>query len=308
MNSGMKATYNQAMLDIAITPVAPLLIKAADNLDATKPDMQFVRLRLPQCTTVYLPGSSLKGAIRSCFERLLRSQDIHACDPTAGGCSKKKQLHYRDHCYACRTFGSTNLASRVSFSDAFPWGLDAEEDKRKTAADDIEKKYIQVRPGVAIDRRKGKVAAGPFDLEVVTGGTFYSRVVLRNYQLWQLGLLLHVFDEMNSGAQKLGFAKSRGLGQVQVEPQRLLVRQMGILAEDAKKLAGIGLVTDIVNGYKLVATDSITLETPGNSDMLGVSFDFNKENQTLFDGLLNRLKTSDSLRELLNRSRGHDRN
>jgi hypothetical protein len=78
---------------------------------------------------------------------------------------------------------------------------------------------------------------------------------------------------------------------------------MGLLAKDANKLAGIGLVKDMVKDYALVANDSITLDAAGESDMFGLSFEFNRE--ALGSGLLDKLKTSKSLKELLEGSKSH---
>ncbi|MEO0082697.1 MAG: RAMP superfamily CRISPR-associated protein [candidate division WOR-3 bacterium] len=305
MNSvGLKALYNQAMLDIVIKPDGPILIKAADNLDATKPDMQFTRLRTPAGDTVYLPGSSLKGVIRSCAERLLRTQGIATCDPLGGdrcrGESGKQKLHYSRHCYACRTFGSTDLASRVFFSDAFPWPVDAKPEERQKGITETEK-YLQVRPGIGIDRKKGTVKTGAvFDLEVLTGGEFHTRIALRNYQLWQLGLLLYVFDDLNSGAQKLGFGKTRGLGKVTIGVTRLTVKQYGRLAENDKQLAGIGAVADLVETYDLIADDALTVETQGKPETLSLDFAF--EDKAL-EAVLDSLKTSGSMKALVSLSK-----
>lgn len=350
MNSvGLKALYNQAMLDIVVKPDGPILIKASDNLDATKPDMQFTRLRTPSGDTVYLPGSSLKGVIRSCAERLLRTQRIVACDPlamkredrekccaavyagyrqhrhnddhrpfewpqhlatlvcyldTLAQVAKRQlpeKLHYSGHCHACRTFGSTDLASRVLLSDAFPWEVDSKPEDRPKKVKEVEK-YLQVRPGIGIDRKKGTVKGGAvFDLEVLTGGEFHTRIVLRNYQLWQLGLLLHVFDDLNSGAQKLGFGKTRGLGKVTVEVTRLTVKQYGDLAKNETQLAGIGAVTDLVKGYDLIEDDVLTVQTRGKPETLSLDFAFEGEEQ--LKAVRGALKTSGSMKALVNLSK-----
>jgi CRISPR-associated RAMP protein (TIGR02581 family) len=297
----MKALYNQALLDLIVKPDGPVLIKAADNLDATRPDMQFVRLRMPDVdATVYLPGSSLKGVIRSCAERLLRTLELKVCDPLddrarCKGPGGRQKRHYKDHCFACRTFGSTDLASRVLFSDAFPWPDGAEQKVKEQNVRELEK-YIQVRPGVGIDRKKGSVKPGAlFDLEVVTGGEFHTRIVVRNYQLWQLGLLLLVFDELNSGAQKLGFAKTRGLGKVKVELNRLEVRQYGTLARDSDRLAGVGEV-ETLKEYGLVPNDALGVHAPGQADLLSLRFGFvDKPLETVGESL----RASDSMKSLL---------
>ena len=81
--------YNEARLDLTLRPVTPLLIKAggATGLDPSRPDMEFVRTRRasengPWQEMVYIPGSSLRGVLRSHGERLVRSiNPDQACNP-----------------------------------------------------------------------------------------------------------------------------------------------------------------------------------------------------------------------------------
>ena len=69
-----KRMVNQAIIEITISPVGPLLIKASDQgADPTKPDMEFVETYHEGDRSVYLPGSSLKGAIRAHCERIVRT-------------------------------------------------------------------------------------------------------------------------------------------------------------------------------------------------------------------------------------------
>ncbi|MEW6457054.1 MAG: RAMP superfamily CRISPR-associated protein [Acidobacteriota bacterium] len=307
-NLGLKAIYNQVNLLLKITPVTPFLIKSGETLDPTKPDMEFIRLKtsfVPQ-GVVYIPGSSIKGVIRSCAERILRTSNLDVCniveekiEEEDKSCSafyrqyinviKEKRerqnylesitlrplkkylssivnipeppekLFYSGHCYACRTFGSTNIASRVFFTDIFPWGFGISEQEKKKIATEIENKYIQIRPGVSIDRRKGSVKHGPFELEIITGGNFYGEVLIKNYQLWQLSLLFLAFSEIDEGFQKIGYGKTRGLGKVNLKVEELKIEQFGMLKNDSK-IRGIGYIKDLIKKYDLLEEDEILLD------------------------------------------------
>lgn len=57
-----------------------------------------------------LPGSGLKGAVRTLYEILSSS-----CDPLAGGCRPSRGL-----CEACALFGALGWTGRVDFEDAVP--------------------------------------------------------------------------------------------------------------------------------------------------------------------------------------------
>jgi len=69
------AFYNEAILDLSLKPHTPLLIKSGQptEIDPTLPDMQFVRTRRPDTgeEVIYIPGSSLRGVVRSDVEQLV---------------------------------------------------------------------------------------------------------------------------------------------------------------------------------------------------------------------------------------------
>lgn len=294
-----KKLYNQAKISFEIRPLTPLLIQSGKpGLDPTLPDMRFVRTKSPYGEVVYIPGSSLKGAIRSYSEKVLRTMGIETCDITANSCDKvynkyreelkrfeehkgqkptlskhfliasfikdkesKKMLEkmpYSAHCYACRTFGSTSLSSHTRIVDACPWSWEMNEEKRKKSVDKVMSSSM-VRTGVSINREKGSVSHGPFDFEVITEGTFYGAITIRNFQLWQLTLLLSALRDINEGYQQIGYAKSRGLGRVNLDTTTMEIESYGQLAELAKeKIVGIGEIEEERKTYDLIENDSIT--------------------------------------------------
>ncbi|HBE17385.1 MAG TPA: CRISPR-associated protein, partial [Cyanobacteria bacterium UBA11367] len=66
-----KRFVNQCTIDISILPSGPILIKAEEGADPTKPNMEFVETYHAGGRSIYLPGSSLKGAIRAHAERIV---------------------------------------------------------------------------------------------------------------------------------------------------------------------------------------------------------------------------------------------
>lgn len=216
-----KQLLNEAVLELAISPNGPILIKAGDSggLDPTHADMEFVRTQ----GQVYIPGSSLKGVIRAHGERIVRSLQttvgagIGACDPLKRGesCSDRlererleSEQKYAHSCFVCRLFGNTVVASHVRFADALPAG----------------EVMIEERNGVAIDRVFGSVAVGPFNYEIATRGTFRTSIRFRNFTLAQLALVGLALRDLGEGRIGLGFGKSRGMGRVTVDWGRLEVR------------------------------------------------------------------------------------
>ena len=224
-----KRLVNELRLDFLIAPQGPLLIKSGKEAgaDPTLLDMNFVRTNhIELGRTVYLPGSSLKGTVRSYCEKIGRTVGLEVCNPLSDeSCGRRLERKarrasgaeiYRDLCPICRLFGHTVMASHVWFADAYP------TPETIRAVNDTEE-----RDGVAIDRISGAVAVGPFQLEVVTRGVFQAQLTVRNFQLWQVGLLSVALRDMADGRVPLGFAKSRGLGQVALTYHKLQISYPG---------------------------------------------------------------------------------
>lgn len=290
----LKKLLNQATLELTLKPGGPLLIKSGveGGADPSVPDMQFVR----SDGEVYIPGSSLKGVFRSYAEKIARTVGARCCNPFDTDaksptcfCGKRAEKQsdgrdiYRKRSYSCRIcqlFGSTAIASRIKFNDAYL--LDGQHAVTET------------RTGVAIDRILGSVAHGPFDFEVVTKGIFKTTLHLRNFELWQLGLLALVLRDLEDGLIPLGFGKSRGLGEIKAQVTGFHVRYVGArpgtsgtILPDGREikvqatLYGIGfLAADDKEreAYGLSAQDKVSLEIEGScgDDILGVGVVFDE--------------------------------
>lgn len=226
-----KQAYNRVLLDLEVETITPLLIKAGDaGLNPAASDLNPVRTRHPKWgDSVYIPGSSLKGVVRSAAEASVRGQTLGenlqgACDTLGSECCGRviKDMAPRDvyskHCAACRAFGSTLMKGRASVRDLYPW-----TDNDEGSADNVTAaNQVETRHGVAINRISGGVHHGPFDQELVPAGViFFGEISLVNYQVWQLGLLAAGLDELNEGFARLGSSKSRGLGGVRVRVAHL---------------------------------------------------------------------------------------
>jgi CRISPR-associated RAMP protein (TIGR02581 family) len=244
-----RKSYNRAVLRLRVTTVAPLRIGAGDvGLDPSGADLTCVRTRHAEHgSTVYIPGSSLKGVIRSAAEASLRGQPLAgaalgACDDPldhgTGSCGARYQsdddtathVIHRSHCLTCRLFGSQAMKGRASVRDLVPWADDrrAGDAYGPGGTNHVAANRLELRHGVAIDRILGSVKHGPFDQELVPAGVaFFGDIALENYQVWQLGLLGEAFDQLDTGTSQLGSSKSRGLGVVRVAVEQILHEQAG---------------------------------------------------------------------------------
>ncbi len=223
----------QAEVNLDIYPVDPLLIKSGyATLDAA--DMVPVSTVRNGKRTYFLPGTSLKGVLRSHFERICRSllprsvcipyydpgrispKDIPVDEERQSfGCGFRQPesgpnnsaTAYRDSCAACRLFGSLRFTGRLSIGDAFA---------------SAEKPPIpELRNGVGIDRFTGGTVPGVlFDLQVLVGGKYETSIRLVNFELWQLAALNFLLRDLQDELITLGSGRSRGLGRVRGEVTR----------------------------------------------------------------------------------------
>lgn len=182
-----KRLLNQARLAVVLKPRGPLLVKSGlETPDPTRPSMEFVRTRHEQLgETVYLPGTSLKGAIRNHAESVLRGLRVRVCNPfdkeercrsvpaQIDGEPVRPDHVFREQCAACRTFGSLKVAGRAQILDAYPWPTDADAAKRAEVF--RRTNATETRWQVGISRKTGQAQGSAlFDLEVVVGGEFHS--------------------------------------------------------------------------------------------------------------------------------------
>jgi len=228
----LKALVNEARLHLDITTMGPMLIKTgyATIIGA---DMSPVLTYRNGRKEIYIPGSSLKGVFRSHIEKVINSiKPRVACNPLAtsedaltkdnrglyriscGARLNKRARNdepvpsheaYRESCPTCRLFGSTSFAGRLAIQDAY-----LPEDAAETQT------YIEHRDGIAIDRLTGGTGGGAkFDLDVVTeGATFTTEIHLRNFEIWQLGMLFVIIQDMQDELIRIGSGRSRGLGKI----------------------------------------------------------------------------------------------
>lgn len=251
--------YNLARIEAHLVPDGPLLVvQGGVSLDPTGADLAFVRTQRNGDPTVYLPGSSLKGVLRSHVERLLVTAlgESAAEDPFDFKAPQRSRANeyrnddkqdraavYEASCLADRLFGSTEIAGRCRFDDAYP-AEGHEEAANRT----------EIRFGVAIDRAK-QAGKNPREQEVVTGGRFLLRGTLENYELWMLGLVLQALADLGEGFIQIGHGKSRGFGTVKIEKEaslRLLypgrrpaaLEGAGAREQDAAQRKAYGLADD----------------------------------------------------------------
>lgn len=216
--------------------VTALRIGAASD-DAAQPAASDLPVLVDVNGFPYIPGSSLRGAVRSYLERFVRSlepkvgQGRGACFPTDENalCVTAKDLNggdkssgwrqtargrqdgdmwlanqiWENSCRVCQAFGSPWLASRVRISDL--------------ALATNEPVPVLRRDGVAIHREKETVQH-KYDFETLPPDTTFTLyLVAENLTEAERGLLWLGLRELQEGNILLGGFKGRGLGRVTLD-------------------------------------------------------------------------------------------
>lgn len=293
----LKRLVNELHCKLQITTTGPVLVKSG-HASISGPDMTPVRTYRNGHLEGYLPGSSLKGVVRSHIEKICRTlKPGVACNPfikakekaAAQGtrlacaefadvaCSDKFEVRekgklevkgqtwtrnkeddlakpkvYADSCPVCRLFGSTSFIGRLSIGDAYLTSPGR----------------VETRDGVGIDRLTGGAAHGAkFELETVSSGvSFETDILLRNFECWQVGMLLVAVADMRDELIRVGSGRSRGLGAVKAELSGLTIHTLAPMPNRApNQVWGLGMFQ--TGEYGTFADDLLTV-TPAPAESL----------------------------------------
>ena len=199
------------------------------HIGSGKPEVELGEVDLPVLTDPegrpYIPGSSLKGRVRTEAERIARQKGMDVCKPpnVENMCGSLKK-NPNDFCICCRIFGTAgdlSVASKVKFRDAYPLS------KVET--------FLE-RTGIAIDRDKGTVAKGAlYTIQAVPAGVqFGLEIVCENMSEDELRLLKAALKSVEDSA--LGGSSTRGFGKVKIKIEAVKERTASFyLGEEAEK-------------------------------------------------------------------------
>ncbi len=224
---GHHTLHNRYCFEGVLHLDTPLRLSSGRASDETDAPLMTTRDDIP-----YMPGSSLRGAIRSEVERIVaaagQAQGLRGCtlfskDDANDACisvnrakqqclgekkDEAKALAYAEEalCDVCKLFGSTVFGSRLIIEDAYPVERDRHGHKR------------QVRDGVGIDRDTGTASPGvKFDYQVLeTGPTFVFRMQVENLTEKDKLLINLVLGLLRNGLH-VGGKRAAGLGRVRLD-------------------------------------------------------------------------------------------
>jgi len=193
-----------------------IVIKTPLHIGSPKSDVDIGEVELPILKDLqdqpYIPGSSIKGKIRSEAERIARTENKPHCNPpdTRNMCGT---ISPEKLCICCSIFGTAgdkiSVASKVRFRDAYPT-----EKVPETMA----------RAGIAMDRSTGSVARKAlYSIEAVPAGTkFGLEIVGENLAPEEMKMLKAAISSAADTA--LGGSTSRGMGKIELNLESATVK------------------------------------------------------------------------------------
>jgi CRISPR/Cas system CSM-associated protein Csm3 (group 7 of RAMP superfamily) len=278
--SGDPAALEWCRIDVTltVTPDSPLLVKSPEVPAPVSRTWPGFRGKPPETVTdgdvetycvetqladgtqeLYIPGSSLRGVLRSRAEKIIRTMagDLAAaCDPTlqrfagegetlsqACGQTKRGPDERDGVCLACQVFGCTEFAGRVRVAE----GIRVEG----SFDNDADQKLLD---HVAIDRFTGSpVHRKKFVTRPLMKGCFCTSVVLEGFRPWELGLVAYLLKDLHERDLRLGFGKAKGFGKVQgtVTSIALEAAKGGGLETLAGRLLGSGTDLGVLTRYSV---------------------------------------------------------
>jgi len=174
--------------------IAPLRVRFADG--GEKP---------------YIPGSSLKGVLRSLAEAILRAQGAYVHNPWDFE-ALDEESESGSFCLICGIFGSTKLASHVRVYDAYP---DGEASTFVKTGVGINRDFRGVQPGILYtEEQVAPFIRWKFMMDIVNIRVFPEPGDERGRLLRQLLQLLA------SGMVQVGARRTVGYGLVKLEQGR----------------------------------------------------------------------------------------
>jgi len=175
-----------------------------------------------------IPGSSLKGSLRSLLEATLSNEGVRVCLPEAAIPQEEMRRDRKEDyarrigrevpcdpgkgkvCPICEIFGAASLSGRAIFLDARPVGEVA----------------LIERNHVAITRDTKAAAPGKLmQVQAVDAGAVFQGVIrLINPERWHVGALMQALD--NLSFLGLGSKKTAGYGEIETKVVEVIRREM----------------------------------------------------------------------------------
>jgi len=178
-------------------------------------DNPLAKLIINQKEVPYIPGSSIKGVLRTEIERILRSTNNVVCEPPNTCDPDNQNKSFSDYCVVCGIFGGMGLASHVRIQDSTP------------LSDNV---ITGKKPGVGINRTLGIAQKGAlYDMEIIHPEQLFKfKMIIENIELidekdtlsnedTRSKAIFYLLVRLMAGHINIGKKSSSGLGNVKLQ-------------------------------------------------------------------------------------------
>ncbi|MEK9149869.1 MAG: RAMP superfamily CRISPR-associated protein, partial [Candidatus Desantisbacteria bacterium] len=141
----------------------------------------------------------------SCSEIIKKSAKITEMKKAKKNSKEIAEEIRQESCPICNIFGNGYLSSKIFFTDVHG-----------------ETTTEQIIENVGIDRFTGGAADGAkFNTEVATSVNLRGKIILKNIDEWQAGLIAFVIRDWIMGDIRIGFGKMKGYGRCKVNLDKI---------------------------------------------------------------------------------------
>ncbi len=225
--SDFGAFQNQWKISAKLSLVTPFRIGGGQNAGEYSLSQTPVLLSYDASTQrafPYIPGSSLKGVLRSSMERIIRTfNEKEACIAVRGKNLSRETKVLCGKCIACSIFGSMEAGPKIHVRDS-------QLLKDMNFGEMIEERFhcatiFKEHHGFYEKQcdNKGKQRISPRNEEIVTAGTTFDvNIILDNATENEVGLVLLALEEFNAKRCYIGGSVSRGNGFADIADVRVI--------------------------------------------------------------------------------------
>jgi len=249
-------------LELELEVISDYLFVGSGNYDLREKDKLVYYSFFRTNGDIVIPGTSIKGAVRSVLEAISNSCVSQTRRGEGHFVTHKRcefGLEKTNLCPACKLFGTTGYAGRASFFDAHPEKSDIEivkihelfpprinEGKRKFYQN---KKFNPVR-----NKRQEKNYR--FVEAVKKGSKFKSALSFQNIEKRELALLLYAMGIGQDYMIKIGGAKPRCFGTVRFIPTAIKLWADPLARVEEKSDRELGdFISDVLGHRDLIIDD-----------------------------------------------------
>ena len=249
-------------LELELEVISDYLFVGSGNYDLREKDKLVYYSFFRTNGDIVIPGTSIKGAVRSVLEAISNSCVSQTRRGEGHFVTHKRcefGLEKTNLCPACKLFGTTGYAGRASFFDAHPEKSDIEivkiHELFPPRINEGKRKFYQNKKFNPV-RNKRQERNYRFVEAVKKGSKFKSALSFQNIEKRELALLLYAMGIGQDYMIKIGGAKPRCFGTVRFIPTAIKLWADPLARVEEKSDRELGdFISDVLGHRDLIIDD-----------------------------------------------------